>query len=57
MMHSRVVFNPLLLLQVSLFNNVNQKGGKYHCTADLLFDWFEFEKQVKLLLIQHKKNS
>ena len=57
MMHSRVVFNPLLLLQVSLFNNVNQKGGKYNCTADLLFDWFEFEKQVKLLLIQHKKNS
>ena len=31
--------------------------GKYNCTADLLFDWFDLTKQVKLLFIQHKQSS
>ena len=30
--------------------------GKYHCTAELLFDWFVFDLS-NLMLIQHKQSS
>ena len=32
------------------------RWGKYHCTSDLLFDWYLFGK-VKLMLIQQKQSS
>ena len=31
--------------------------AKYHCMADLLFDWFGFAKLVNRYLIQHKQGS
>ena len=31
--------------------------GKDHCTADLLFHWFGFDKLVNLYLIQNKQSS
>ena len=30
--------------------------GTNHCMADLLFDWFDLTKQVKLLLMKHKQS-
>ena len=40
----------LLLLKFSM-HNTNQRmltiGGKYHCMADLLFDWFGLEQTSK----------
>ena len=31
--------------------------GKYHCMADLLFEWFVFDLTCKSLSIQHKQSS
>ena len=31
--------------------------GKYHWTANLLFDWFRFDQSGKLLFIQLKQTS
>ena len=31
--------------------------GMYHCTDDLLFDWLDLTKKVKLLFIRHKQSS
>ena len=36
-------------------DNYLLRKGKYHCTADLLFDWFGFDPN--LCLIQHKPSS
>ena len=32
------------------------REGKYHCTTDLLFDWFGFG-QTSVLWIKHKQSS
>ncbi len=36
----RVTSSQLGYVQPSSVMSRNTKGGKYHCTVDLLFDWF-----------------
>jgi hypothetical protein len=37
---SNFPFNKLNAAQCEFIKPGNTKGGKYHCTVDLLFDWF-----------------
>ena len=45
---------PLCRFALFLSSPFNQrafaKRGKYHCTADLLFDWFGFDQTCKIVL-------